>query len=180
MRIFEYRYEDISELVEQFCPHVIGVHSNLSPPTAERFESTPVEGLQSEGYQFATSMDSSSGDIIAGEGHAIVPSISPRRVSVPNVQLGSPFNGRNRERSWPKQGSIRTPGPESLNQMFLTPPRTRSLDLAVKSPQPTSIPLSELSTPSTCGSRNSELLTPSNDIALRQHDSVKFSQDEYV
>src|SRR5271169_6830145 len=60
MRIFEYKYEDISEPVEKFCPHVIDVRSNMSPPTAERFESTPVEYLQSKGSEFATSVDCSA------------------------------------------------------------------------------------------------------------------------
>src|SRR5271169_6830144 len=48
-----------------------------------------------------------SGNIIFGEGHATVPSISPELVSVPNLQLGSPlFKEHSSEWSRPEQGSM--------------------------------------------------------------------------
>ena len=184
MSIFEYKYEDISELVEQCCPHLVGTHSDMFLPAAERVDSTPVEDVQSKGSEVATSLhrsSSPSGGISFREGPVI-------RVDVRKPQLGSPlFNESSSGRSGPDQRSLHSPDEhetqmEPVRKMLVfTPPTTNSLQLAVQSPPTTSIPLTELGrTPSTCGS-NSELLTPdiSNEVALRQHESVKFGRDEW-
>ena len=180
MSIFEYKYEDVSKLVEKCCPHLVGMDSDMFPPAAERVESTPDEDVQSPASERATSLrrsSSPSGDISVREEPVI-------RVGEQKPQLGSPFHEDSSGRSAPDQRSLRSPD-ENGTQMVpvrkmlvFTRPTTNPPQLAVQSPPTTSIPLTELGkTPSTCGS-SSEPLTP-DEVALSQHDLVKFSQDEY-
>jgi hypothetical protein len=158
MSIFEYKYEDISELVEHCCPHLVGMHSDMFPPAAERIESTPVEDVQSTASEGAISLhcsSSPSGDISVREDPVI-------RVSPQKPQLGSPFN-EDSGRSGPDQRSLQSPDEhgtqmEPVRKLLVF--TTNPFQSAVQSPPTTSIPLKELSrTPSTCGS-NSELSTP--------------------